>query len=372
MTPPPESAIALTQEQRLLLHSLQGQVQQLATRSGHDPPLTVTQWTETAPQEINWTDFWIIVHQNDLLPIVLDAAQAGYLQEAPAQDLETFQPIRYQLAIQNSYLTQVLLSVLKHFEANGLDVIPFKGPILALNIYGDLSRRHFCDLDILVDSSDFELAKDRLLKQGYQINIDAPGAAHLIHPKTQVNIDLHHRISESYFPFILDFKALCDRSTIQTYANQSIRILAPEDALIILCIQLAKDAHHQQKFLKKACDVAVLVNRISIDWERAIADAESMHGKRLVLFGLHLAQQLLNIHLPDWIQQQIEKDWVLGVYGQSVCQRLFTEEGFQRGHKEMLLRALFLLEKPFSFNQQNKDLFQHILTVTAAKLRSPK
>lgn len=357
--------VRLSPEQDLLLQSLRAR---LLDSDSSPAPISPSQATET----VNWDAFWHEVQQHDVHPMAMYAIQQGYLSNVPAHYQQHFPAIHQTTIIRNASLTRTLLLVLQQLEAEGIDVIPFKGPTLALRVYGNLTQRRFCDLDLLVDQTDFERTKNWFLQQGYELNIDGESSVHLIHPQTDVNIDLHHQISDQYFPFQLDYSALLQRSEKYQYANQSIRVLSFEDTLILLCIQLAKDAHHQQKFLKKACDLAVLINQTHFSWEDAIAYADSMNGKRLVLFSLYLANQLLAVELPDWITQSIEADRILVIYGQSVCQRLFTEDTFQRGNRGMLLRALFLLEKPFEFNDNTKDIFQHILTATAAKFRLTK
>ena len=44
-----------------------------------------------------------------------------------------------------------LVSILKLLQDNHIPAIPFKGPVLAEMVYGDVALRQFGDLDILVD-----------------------------------------------------------------------------------------------------------------------------------------------------------------------------------------------------------------------------
>ena len=52
--------------------------------------------------------------------------------------------------IRNFELTRELLEVLSVLEKSGVGALAFKGPVLAQQLYGDLSLREFLDLDILV------------------------------------------------------------------------------------------------------------------------------------------------------------------------------------------------------------------------------
>jgi hypothetical protein len=50
----------------------------------------------------------------------------------------------------NLFLTAELLKLLSIFENDAILAVPFKGPILASSLYGNLSFREFSDLDILI------------------------------------------------------------------------------------------------------------------------------------------------------------------------------------------------------------------------------
>ncbi|MEK7856765.1 MAG: nucleotidyltransferase family protein, partial [Acidobacteriota bacterium] len=46
-------------------------------------------------------------------------------------------------------------------------ILPFKGPLLALQAYGDISMRRFGDLDVLVKPKHFKAAVDLLSANGF-------------------------------------------------------------------------------------------------------------------------------------------------------------------------------------------------------------
>ena len=65
-----------------------------------------------------------------------------------------------------------IVRVCTRLEAQGIRTLPFKGPVLAQLLYGDLAAREFADLDILVDPERYWDAYDLLVADGY-----APDAA---------------------------------------------------------------------------------------------------------------------------------------------------------------------------------------------------
>ena len=50
------------------------------------------------------------------------------------------------------WLTLELLNIHRHLQARGLEVLPYKGPVLAEALYGNVALRQFSDLDLLVRS----------------------------------------------------------------------------------------------------------------------------------------------------------------------------------------------------------------------------
>ena len=64
-------------------------------------------------------------------------------------------------ARRNLFLVSELLKLLKLLESHGIGAIAFKGPVLALYAYGNLSLRQQLDLDILVRKRDIFESKAR-------------------------------------------------------------------------------------------------------------------------------------------------------------------------------------------------------------------
>jgi hypothetical protein len=60
----------------------------------------------------------------------------------------------------NLYLAAEMLRLSGLFRAKGLMVIPYKGPLLALQAYGDFALRQFADLDFAVRQSDLPRAAE--------------------------------------------------------------------------------------------------------------------------------------------------------------------------------------------------------------------
>ncbi len=61
-----------------------------------------------------------------------------------------------------------LQRILDIFKSHGITAIPYKGPVLAIQAYGNLAFREFGDLDIFIQKQDFLKVKELLLDNGYK------------------------------------------------------------------------------------------------------------------------------------------------------------------------------------------------------------
>src|SRR5208282_4297348 len=70
------------------------------------------------------------------------------------------------------WFTAELARVMQHFGRRQLRAVPYKGPVLAQAVYGDLGLRKFSDLDFLIAPADFERARHALVEIGYRVSSD--------------------------------------------------------------------------------------------------------------------------------------------------------------------------------------------------------
>ena len=82
-------------------------------------------------------------------------------------------------AEQNLLFAAELARLLRLLEAHGIQGIPYKGPVLALQAFGDLGLRDFGDLDILVCHQDIEDVTHLMRAEGYTLQLpeQRPGAS---------------------------------------------------------------------------------------------------------------------------------------------------------------------------------------------------
>ena len=68
-----------------------------------------------------------------------------------------------------------LIILLNLFEENGINAIPYKGPLLAISAYKNLVLRQFDDIDIFINKDNIVKVKEILIFHGYTPQFDLEG-----------------------------------------------------------------------------------------------------------------------------------------------------------------------------------------------------
>jgi hypothetical protein len=258
-------------------------------------------------EEIDWTYFIQMALRQGVMPLVYFNLNTTCSDAVPHTVLEQLRNHFQSNAINSLFLASELLKLLHLFNENEIPTIPFKGPVLADAIYGNLTLRQFCDLDILVREQDFLKARELLILKGYQPLQEHDWEQSFAQRNSGVHIDLHQGITSRYFPVHFDFDRGWQRLEPLSLAGTTVVNLLAEDLLIILCVQVAKDCWYERDQLIKICDIAELINaHQSLDWEDVLEQARLLCCTRILFLGLLLAYELLGTALPQEVLLEIQ------------------------------------------------------------------
>ena len=223
--------------------------------------------------------------------------------------------------IRNIILAEELIEILKLLKTQNILAIPFKGPLLAALAYRNLALREFFDLDLWVHQRDFAAAQTVLESRGYRLEVQTPWESCFVRNdgKMAMEVDLHSGITPPDFPLALDFDQLCERLRHVELSTRIVPTFSPEDLLIILCIQVAKDAWECRNRLLQLSDIrAVIDSEQTIDWRNLMRQARTIGCQRMVLLGFRLVNELLEASVPMEILQEAAAH--RGV--ETLCQRV--------------------------------------------------
>ncbi len=207
----------------------------------------------------------------------------------------------------NLQLASELRVVCELFARHNIDILAYKGPALSLLIYGDLARREFSDLDLVVAEKDVEKAFALLIKHGYTSTENFQETEHGFgSPNGTILVDVHWRLSQRLIAPDLPAAWLWKDVQHVNVLGVGAKTFSPETLLIALCIHGAK---HLWAALKWVSDIAALLETYpNLDWELCFARAKEIDSERTLLVGLWLAHTLLGATLPNGVGHRFAAD----------------------------------------------------------------
>jgi hypothetical protein len=251
------------------------------------------------------------------LPLLFWQLDACCPDLVPAPTLQILREYFQQNTARNVLLTGELLSFLNALKAQGIAAMPYKGPSLAISIYGNIGLRQFADLDILIRKSDVAAATEVFLDLGFR--------AHFKISEDQLQrfirlsyvrlfrrdggkqiVELHWGIAPRFFGFEPDIDALWADLTTINLAGQPVLSPSPELLLLLLCVHGAKDGWERLEWL---CGVAELIRKYpGLDWNTVFSLARSTCSTRMLSVGLQLVRCLFESQFPGHIEAALDRD----------------------------------------------------------------
>jgi hypothetical protein len=255
---------------------------------------------------IDWEKLLSLAEQHCVRPLLLQSLKAVCWDAVPPLvrlELEGFCKSNAQ---KNLLLAGELLRLLRSFNENEVPVVAFKGPILAEAVYGDLSLREFCDLDLLIRGQDLAKAEDILLACGYTAQfpdrdyrtafLSYHGQYAFRRGRSDLWVDLHWQFSPDGVVFPLRAAEVWPRLIEETIAGRTVPSLAHDDLALFLAAHGTKEGWRNLLWL---CDFAELLRRYQdLDWIAILERAARSHSSRQLLLALELAATMLDAPAP--------------------------------------------------------------------------
>jgi hypothetical protein len=253
---------------------------------------------------INWELVTHAAPRQAVMPLVYRALIPAFASSLPSAIRNTMRRYVQGNALRNLHLAAELLRLCRLLTEQGISALALKGPALAASAYGDITLRQFSDLDILVRERDLRTTLEVLQADGFRPFLrlkgsprEIPGGSQLtlVRDRATFAIDLHWRLSPSYFPLTPEGEELWSRATQVNLGAGSVLTLGCEDTLLHLCVH---GARHGWQSLSGICDVAAATRRSECDWKALTSRAEARGSLRALLLGCLLAHDLLEADIP--------------------------------------------------------------------------
>jgi hypothetical protein len=258
---------------------------------------------------LDWGLLLALCDRHGLAPLFERHLSSLHAQSVPLKVRAALWARAASVARRNKEMSEELAAVAALLETNGIAIIPYKGPTLALAAYGDVSLREFGDLDLLVKPEEALRAKAVLAGRGYRMVQELSAAQEqalvsstllyelpLVDAARGFMVELHWREDPDVSVLPLgDDRWWRTLKTVEI-ASSLVVSLSNTELLLALCLHGTK---HFWSSLGWLVDIAELMRRdggLDTTWIRAQAH---VHGcERRVGLGLRLAEDLLDAPVP--------------------------------------------------------------------------
>jgi len=240
------------------------------------------------------------------------------LQDATAvlpQDF--YQALRsrcHAITANNLRLSGDLLTLSTELSIERISHLVYKGPLLAMQLYGNVAARTSSDLDIVVRESDISRAASCLERLGYSdvngFSAEQRAAAfhygfeHSFQHENGTVVDLHRRIVPEFVACRLDAEGFWKRAVSARLFGKDLLTFSPADSLFVLCLHAAQhDWLHLCLFRDIAAQLTVTPD---LDWDVVLAQLTDSHIEHSVLVALAVTNRYWGASLPEEVVRLIK------------------------------------------------------------------
>ncbi|MFJ7974845.1 nucleotidyltransferase family protein [Peribacillus sp. NPDC096379] len=290
-------------------------------------------------KDINWEYFLDLARHHRVHPLIYSKLNSIDESLVPSHIIQILYQEYKQNTFQMLHLSGEMEQVSKLFTENQIRLLFLKGPVIAADIYGDISLRTSKDLDILISKTDLKKAEELLLNYGYEREEASVTLGewkwrkhHIayFHPEKRIQIELHWRLHQ---PPMREssFNELWERKRRSKLTSYPVYFLGKEDLFLFL---IDHGNRHGWFRLRWLADIDQIIRK-SIISEKNNELSKKYHqlgGKALIL-----AAHLLNT--------PINEDMQLFILG-------------KRSRKLVELALYYFVEMGNSYNNHFQDVLE--------------
>jgi hypothetical protein len=258
----------------------------------------------------DWDEYLSLIERHGTPVLSWESLRQAPEVNLPATVRQTLQQRSAVCRMQAMRLTSSLAQVLKDFNQADISLIPLKGPLLSLELYGDLGTRHSRDIDIMVDVEDLSRAQARLEQMGCQAQLQPTLSPrhtevflqinhHMVywHPLQRCLLELHWRTRwETHDRTVGQW----DRSAALVWNGLGYRALSPIDLVLHLCEHGSGHAWCRLKWLS---DLTRMYAVNYVDWNATYQAARDAGVEHSLLQCLRLLEELHGLPVPETLHE---------------------------------------------------------------------
>lgn len=272
---------------------------------------------------IAWGEVLHFVSRHRVAPLFYQRLRQAGAAKVPGEILAELQ-LRYLAnAARNVMLARELLRLIDLFAARGIEVVPFKGPVLSAQLYSDLALRECTDIDILIRRRDSREITRALVSEGYRMEYPFTAAQQRFLVRLRglyfkreygdVTLDIQAGVSRGNFTSLFDMEDLRDRLSSVALEGKNVNAFGLDDTAILLC---AHGGKHLWERLAWICDLAWLIGAHPLaDWTAIASKARRLGVERMLLVGMSLTWRFFQVAPHALLQRACDDTAVASLVG---------------------------------------------------------
>ncbi|MCU0565398.1 MAG: nucleotidyltransferase family protein [Oculatellaceae cyanobacterium Prado106] len=287
-------------------------------------------------QDLDWPYLVQLAYRHGVMPLLYRSLNQTCPSLVPTETLQSLRHLFSTNAQRSLLFTAELLKFLKLFADHQMAAVPYKGPVLADTVYGDVAFRQYCDLDIVLQEQDILPAKQLLIEQGYfpkDPMTEAEEIAFLqsndehnytfIRADRSVALELHWRITPRCTS-IIEPRHFWEHLEPSTFKGVPFVNLSLEDWLPILCVH---GSRHRWERLTWLCDVAEILRLrgAALDWDGVMGRSQVLICRKMLFLGVLLAHKILDAPVPPEVLRVMQSDAAVMVLMRQTYEQLMYE-----------------------------------------------
>jgi hypothetical protein len=209
-----------------------------------------------------------------------------------------------------------LFRLLDRFAAEGITALSVKGPVWAERLYGDVTLRHWVDLDVVVPFADAAVAAGLLLSEGFVS--DSPYPWRVLQPTGQegelqfrtrrndASVDLHWQLGVGQSRGALSGETLVAHAVPVEILGRPVLTTSPADTFLLTCLH---GTRHRWDSIELLLGLVVQIRRLAAEeWPALMEAAEEAGCRRRVTIAVAHACDVFDLSVPALVSDALESD----------------------------------------------------------------
>ncbi|TLS35558.1 nucleotidyltransferase domain-containing protein [Pseudalkalibacillus caeni] len=262
--------------------------------------------------DIDWDKFCKLALHHRVYPLLYTKLTKSDIEDIPCPVLQTLEIAFKKNTLHMLHLTSQMEQLSKLCSENNIPCIILKGPVLAFELYGNLSLRTCGDLDVLVPIHKLEKVDQLLTEQGFKMDdyietvlADWKWRHHHVtyfHPVLKTKLEIHWRLNPGPGKEP-SFEELWKRKRKFQLNSQTVYYLGIEDLLLFL---VSHGARHGWSRLRWLMDIHYITEQ-EVNSNKLLTLSKDHHNSHLLGQALNLSSQLLDTRVNKDLDYIVSK-----------------------------------------------------------------